>query len=58
MENGQKERVIQDYRHLDIPALVVLDIPDDYEYLDEELIGLLTEKINEEVKIFFRTGKS
>lgn len=46
MNNGQRNRIWSSYKHLEIPAIEILDIEDDYEYLDEELISLLKDRIN------------
>lgn len=46
MEDGQGARISGNYRHLDLPPINVLHIEDEYEYLDDELIELLTERIN------------
>lgn len=46
MEQRQKTRILQSFRHLPLPPIKVLDIRDDYEYLDPELMEMLTEKIN------------
>lgn len=54
MENGQKTRIVEGYRHLDIPKIEVLKIMDEYEYLDESLIEILEEKINKKMQILFK----
>ena len=41
MESKHKKRIIQDYYHLDLPEIIVLDIPDEYQYMDEELVNKL-----------------
>ena len=41
MEPGQRARIWGQYKHLDLPDIEVLDIADDYEFLDEELVDLL-----------------
>lgn len=46
MENDHKSKIRKLYGHLDLPAIQVLDIPDEYEFMDEELIEILTTKIN------------
>jgi protein-tyrosine phosphatase len=47
MENNQRSKIREMYRHLEIPKIEILNIPDDYEFMNEELIGILTEKIND-----------
>jgi len=54
MENGQKARIRSNYRHLTLPNIEVLDINDDYEYRDEELVALLTDRINNTLKIVYK----
>jgi predicted protein tyrosine phosphatase len=54
MENGQKNRIANQYRSLKLPKIEVIDIPDDYEYLDEELIEILTDKINGTLKLVYK----
>ena len=46
LDNGQRNRIRSSYRHLTIPSVEVLAIEDDYEYLDEELIFILKDRIN------------
>ncbi len=46
MENKQKRRVLSDFQHMEIPMIEVLDISDDYEYLDEYLIEMLESRVN------------
>jgi len=45
MENDQKEKLRELYRHLQLPKIEVLNIPDDYEFMDQELIEILTDGI-------------
>lgn len=46
MESDHKSKIRKLYAHLDLPPIQVLDIPDEYEFMDEELIEILTTKIN------------
>jgi predicted protein tyrosine phosphatase len=41
MEHRHKKRIVETYRALDLPRIIVLDIPDRYEFMDEELIELI-----------------
>ena len=41
MENKHKKFITNKYRHLDLPEIIVLDIPDDYQYMSDELIEML-----------------
>lgn len=45
MENEHRSKLRELYNHLELPKTVVLDIPDDYEFMDDELIELLKDKI-------------
>ncbi len=47
MEYEHSKRLTKLYRHLDIPDVEVLGIEDLYDYMDEELISILTEKTND-----------
>ncbi len=51
MEQGHRSRTSGMYRHLDLPPIEILHIEDDYEYLNEELIEMLTDRINSTLKI-------
>jgi len=53
MEHGQKARILEAYRHMHCPAIEVLNIEDEYEYLDEELIELLRDRMNESLKVIY-----
>lgn len=47
METDHRSKIKELYRHLLLPEIIVLNIPDEYEYMDEELVGILDDKINE-----------
>jgi predicted protein tyrosine phosphatase len=47
METDHRSKIKELYRHLQLPEIIVLNIPDEYEYMDEELVGILDDKINE-----------
>ncbi|SEI46062.1 Predicted protein tyrosine phosphatase [Dyadobacter sp. SG02] len=53
MENDHKSKIRKLYDHLDLPPIQVLDIPDEYEFMDEELIEILTTKINTLLELHF-----
>jgi predicted protein tyrosine phosphatase len=53
MVQGYASRILGLYRHLDLPPIEILHIDDIYEYLDTELIELLTERINSTLKIVY-----
>lgn len=46
METEQRAKIWTQYRHLELPNIEVLHIPDDYEFMDEELVEMLTDRIN------------
>ncbi len=50
MEAEQRTKIKDLYRHLDLPTIEVLHIPDEYEFMDEELIELLTDRINQSLQ--------
>jgi predicted protein tyrosine phosphatase len=41
MEHKHRKMINSKYRHLDLPEILVLDIPDDYQYMSDELITIL-----------------
>jgi len=46
MEYKHKDRLKAEFnRLLQYKKIIVLDIPDDYQYMDEELVGLLRESV-------------
>jgi predicted protein tyrosine phosphatase len=46
MESEQRSKILELYRHLELPKIEILNISDDYEFMDEELIEMLTDRIN------------
>lgn len=54
MQYGQGARIHGVYRNLNLPSIEVLDIDDDYEYLEDELISLLKDRINSTLKIVYK----
>lgn len=50
MEDNHKNRISGQYRHLELPPIFVLHIEDEFEYMDEELIQLLKERIPSTIK--------
>ena len=45
MESGYKSRILGLFRNLALPKIENLDIPDEYEYMDDELIELLENRV-------------
>jgi predicted protein tyrosine phosphatase len=54
MENDQKLKIRDIYQLIQLPKIEILDIPDDYEFMNEELIEMLNDKINESLKVNFQ----
>lgn len=50
MEDAQKNRISGQFRHLKLPPIFVLHIEDEFEYMDEELIEILEERIPNTIK--------
>lgn len=46
MENKYKVRILDSYKEVIKPKIFVLDVGDDYEYMDAELCEILKTKIN------------
>ena len=53
MESDHKSKIRKLYARLDLPPIQILDIPDEYEFMDEELIEILTTKINTLLEMHF-----
>ena len=47
MDYDHSKRLRKLYRHIDLPRIKVLEIEDRFEFMDEELIKILTEKTDE-----------
>ncbi|MCH8569034.1 MAG: hypothetical protein LAT67_12245 [Balneolales bacterium] len=54
MESGQRAKIWGLYRHLELPTIEVLNIPDEYEFIDEELVETLTDIINYTLKKVYK----
>ncbi|MBL7734383.1 MAG: hypothetical protein JNL51_02905 [Chitinophagaceae bacterium] len=54
MEVEHRGRISGAYRHLQLPNIEVLNIEDEYEFMDEELVQLLTDRINDTLKIVYK----
>lgn len=57
MESDQRSKIRDVYRNLDLPEIEVLNIRDDYEFMDEELIEMLTGRINDSLRINYGIGQ-
>jgi predicted protein tyrosine phosphatase len=54
METSQRSKIWELYGYLELPAIEVLNIPDDYEFLNEELVEMLSDGINEKLERVFK----
>ncbi|MGL1887146.1 MAG: protein-tyrosine-phosphatase [Reichenbachiella sp.] len=54
MEDGHKGRISGTFRHLELPELEVLHVPDEFVYLDTELIEILTDRINSTLGVVYK----
>ena len=54
METGYRGQIWGLYRHLDLPNIEVLEIPDEYEFMDEELVEILKDRINDTLRIVYK----
>jgi predicted protein tyrosine phosphatase len=54
METGHKAKICGIYRHMDLPPIEILDIADDYEFMDQELVEMLRNRINDTLKILYK----
>lgn len=53
MEQDQREKIWDIYKNLTLPNIEVLNIEDDYEFMDPELIEMLTERINDTLSVVY-----
>jgi len=54
MDAGQRTRIWEQFRHLELSDIEVLDIPDDYEFMDEELVDLLSDRMNSTLNLVYK----
>ncbi len=54
METGQRGKIWELYRHLELPPIEVLHIADDYDFMDNELIELLQGRINDSLRLLYK----
>ena len=50
METRYKGKLLGLFRDLDLPPIESLDIPDDYEYMDEDLVELIKSGVEHHIK--------
>jgi len=53
METEQRAKIRQLYVHVDLPSIEVLHIPDEYEFMDEELIDMLSGRMNDTLRSLY-----
>jgi protein-tyrosine phosphatase len=46
MERTHRSKIQELYSHLELPDMENLNIPDEYEFMDEELVEMLQDKMN------------
>lgn len=54
METEQRAKIWGLYRNVELPTIEVLNIPDDYEFMNEELVEMLLDRINDTLRIAYR----
>ena len=54
MEKRQRAKIWEVYRHLELPKIEILNIADDYEFMHEDLVEMLTNRINETLKLVYK----
>jgi predicted protein tyrosine phosphatase len=50
MERDQKQRISEEFRDMELPWIEVLEIPDDYEFMDPRLQKMLRHAIDPEIE--------
>jgi protein-tyrosine phosphatase len=53
MEDVHKKWIMGLFKHITLPPIEVINIPDDYEYMDSELVDHLKDRINDTLRIKF-----
>ena len=52
METNQRAKIWEVYSHVEMPTIEILHIPDDYEFMDDELVDILNDRMNDAFKDF------
>jgi predicted protein tyrosine phosphatase len=47
METNQRAKIWEVYSHVELSNIEILHIPDDYEFMDEELVDILNDRMND-----------
>ncbi len=53
MEDAHKKRISGTFREIELPEIEVLQVEDIYEYLEDELVSLLTDRINSTLEVVY-----
>jgi predicted protein tyrosine phosphatase len=53
METEQRAKIWGLYRHMELPTIEVLNIPDDYEFMNEELVEMLSDRMNDTLNLVY-----
>jgi predicted protein tyrosine phosphatase len=56
MEDDQKSWITGKYRHLKLPGIASLDIPDEFEYMEKELIDSIRSGVESHINGFANHG--
>lgn len=54
MKTGHRAKIWGLYKHVVLPTIEILNIPDEYEFMDDELVEMLTNRINDTLRIAYR----
>lgn len=54
MESGYKSRILGFFRDLSMPKIENLDIPDEYEYMDDELVEISEQGVEFHIQNLYR----
>jgi protein-tyrosine phosphatase len=57
METGHRARIWDLFRDIDLPEIEVFNIPDEFEFMDAELVEILTGRINDAVENSRQLGR-
>jgi predicted protein tyrosine phosphatase len=50
MESKYRTRIQEGFRDQQLPSIESLDIPDEYEFMNEELVGLITSSVEHHIR--------
>ncbi len=54
METKHRAKIRGLYKHVELPTIEILNISDEYEFMDEELVEMLTYRINDSLRIAYK----